>query len=251
MADQKEITKLSEKLSILPSEVLLFPTFLKDNIRLSGLTSLSHTKLLRIQQRPISEFGLIAKSAMDNLIALVALVVLSPVMLIAAIGIKLDSPGPVFFRQIRHGYNQREINVWKFRTMKVMENGSAFQQAVKGDKRITRFGAFLRRTSIDELPQLFNVLRGEMSIVGPRPHPVAMNCDLGAKLRQYDNRHKVKPGITGLAQINGYRGPTTRPDQIQKRIEYDLEYIENWSIWLDLKIIIATPFFGLFSKNAF
>ena len=243
--------KIMDALSILPSEVLVDPHFLGENVNLSSVTSVNQSRLLCIQKKPISDWGLLVKTVEDKLLATIALVLLSPVMLLIALGIKLDSPGPVFFRQRRHGYNSGVIDVWKFRTMGASECTNEFKQAVKDDKRITRFGAFLRKTSLDELPQLFNVLRSEMSIVGPRPHPVAMNSEFGARLMRYDNRHKVKPGITGWAQINGYRGPTLKASQMRKRIEYDLEYIENWSLWFDLKIIFATPFLGFVHKNAF
>ena len=249
--DSQKITRLLDRLSILPTEVLLQPTFLGEISSLCDITPVNGSKLIRIQKKPISEWGLLAKSMADKIMAITGLAVLSPILIAAAIAIKLDSPGPVFFRQKRHGYNQKEINVWKFRSMTVMENGRDFKQVQKGDARITRIGSFLRKSSIDELPQLFNVLRGEMSIVGPRPHPVALNEDFAGKLARYSNRHKVKPGITGWAQVNGYRGPTDRPELMRKRVEFDLDYIENWSLWFDFKIILATPYYGLISKNAF
>ena len=250
-ATGKELSKIMDQLSILPSEVLLYPGFLGERVKVSGIAQLNDSRLIRVQQKPISDWGLLVKSALDKLMAIAGLFVLSPLFLIVAALIKLDSNGPIFFKQTRHGYNHKEIQVWKFRTMSVMENGSDFVQAKKGDARITPVGSILRKTSIDELPQLINVLLGEMSVVGPRPHPIAMNADYGARLIRYDNRHKVKPGITGLAQINGYRGPTDTPELMRKRIEFDLDYIENWSLWLDLKIIAATPYYGLFTKNAF
>ena len=244
-----KLNKIMDALSILPSEVLVDPHFLGENVNLSSVTSVNQSRLLCVQQKPISDWGLLVKTIEDKLLATIALVLLSPVMALIAVGIKLDSPGPVFFRQRRHGYNSGVINVWKFRTMSANECTNEFKQAVKNDKRVTRFGSFLRKTSLDELPQLFNVMKSEMSIVGPRPHPVAMNSEFGAQLMRYDNRHKVKPGITGWAQINGYRGPTLKASQMRKRIEYDLEYIENWSLWFDLKIIFATPFLGFHSQK--
>ena len=251
VAAKFDITRIMSALSILPAEVFLHPGFLGNQVHLSGLTSISESSLLRIQKKPISEWGLILKSVTDKVIASTALVTLAPFMLLVALAIKLDSPGPVFFRQKRNGYNQRELNIWKFRSMTDVKIGGVFTQATRNDKRITHVGAFLRMMSIDELPQLINVLRGEMSIVGPRPHPVELNSTFRTRLLEYDNRHKVKPGITGWAQINGYRGPTQEPYQMRKRIEHDLEYIENWSLWLDFKIILATPFLGLMHKNAF
>lgn len=251
VAERFDMTHLINELSILPSEVLIYPNFLGEMMSISGIQSVSSTRLIRVQKRPISEWGLLIKSFEDKILAAIGIVLLSPVFLLTALAIKLDSRGPIFFKQIRNGYNQKEISVYKFRTMKVMENGQDFKQAQKNDARITRIGSFLRKTSIDELPQLINVLKGEMSIVGPRPHPVALNFDYGSRMMRYDNRHKVKPGITGWAQVNGYRGPTDTPDKMRKRVEYDLEYIENWSLWFDLKIILATPFYGLIGKNAF
>src|SRR5262249_13170599 len=153
-------------------------------------------------------------------------------------------------RQRRYGYNHRIIEVLKFRSMTVLEDGPAVTQATKNDKRVTKVGRFLRRTSLDELPQLVNVLRGEMSIFGPRPHALAHNTYYGDLIENYANRHRVKPGMTGWAQVHGFRGETTHPNMMAERVRYDLDYIENWSIWLDLKIIIMTPLFGLFRRGA-
>lgn len=251
VAARFDLTRIMTQLSILPSEVLLYPMFLGDAVNLSGVISVNHSNLLRIQKKPISDWGLLVKAIEDKIMAAMGLILCAPLFTLIAIAIKLDSSGPVFFRQRRHGYNQRVIDVWKFRTMTVLENGEDFRQATRNDERVTRVGRFLRKTSLDELPQLINVLKGEMSIVGPRPHPVAMNADFAARLIHYENRHKVKPGITGWAQINGFRGPTDKPILMRKRVEHDLEYIENWSLWLDLKIILATPFVGFVNRNAF
>lgn len=173
-----------------------------------------------------------------------------PMLLISAM-IKLTSPGPVFFRQKRYGIDGRSIEVWKFRSMHVMENGADVVQATRGDARITPVGAFLRKTSLDELPQFINVLLGDMSIVGPRPHAVAHNEHYRGQINSYMLRHKVKPGITGWAQINGWRGETDTLDKMQKRVEHDLAYIHNWSLWLDLKIVFLTVFKGFVHKNAY
>jgi lipopolysaccharide/colanic/teichoic acid biosynthesis glycosyltransferase len=163
-----------------------------------------------------------------------------------AIAVKLDSAGPVLFRQTRHGYNNETIGVFKFRSMTQADDGE-FVQAVRNDSRITRIGAILRRTNIDELPQLINVLRGEMSIVGPRPHATAHNKMFEGKISVFSRRHVVKPGITGWAQVNGYRGATETLEKMQRRVEHDLYYIDNWSFWLDLRIMAMT----LFSKTAY
>jgi putative colanic acid biosynthesis UDP-glucose lipid carrier transferase len=184
-------------------------------------------------------------------LATVALIVFSPVMLAIAAAIKLDSRGPVFFIQSRNGYNHRVIRVRKFRTMTVTEDGPVVTQAVRGDKRVTRVGRFLRRTSLDELPQLFNVLCGELSLIGPRPHAVAHNESYARLLNSYANRHKVKPGITGWAQVNGCRGETKSPEDMRQRVELDLYYIKNWSPWLDIKILARTALVPFHSPNAY
>jgi exopolysaccharide biosynthesis polyprenyl glycosylphosphotransferase len=173
---------------------------------------------------------------------------LSPLLLMVALAIKLDTRGPVFFRQERHGYNNRTISVLKFRSMFVCDGDAAFVQTAKNDPRITRVGRVIRRTSIDELPQLFNVLRGEMSIVGPRPHATAHNAMFEARILPFSRRHNVKPGITGWAQVNGCRGETNTLDKMKKRVDYDLFYIDNWSFFFDIKIIVQT-FFLLLSKD--
>jgi Undecaprenyl-phosphate glucose phosphotransferase len=207
--------------------------------------------LLDIQHRPMNVRASLIKSAMDYSIGATALVLLTPIMLFVAAAIKLDSSGPVFFIQSRHGYNHRIIRIVKFRTMTVAEDGVDIRQAVRGDHRITRVGAFLRSTSLDELPQLFNVVRGELSLVGPRPHAVIHNNWYAEKLARYSCRHKVKPGITGLAQIRGCRGETSTPEAMQKRLEFDLEYIKNWSPWLDLAILARTAFVPFFDRSAY
>jgi lipopolysaccharide/colanic/teichoic acid biosynthesis glycosyltransferase len=179
-----------------------------------------------------------------------SLLVLSPLLCIVALAIKLDSPGPVFFRQNRHGYNNELIPVLKLRTMITLEDGETtqtFTQATTNDPRLTSLGRILRRTNIDELPQLINVLRGEMSIVGPRPHPIALNVMFQQRIAPFSRRHNVKPGLTGWAQVNGLRGETDTIEKMQRRIDYDLYYIDNWSFMLDLKIIVLT----LFSKSAY
>jgi lipopolysaccharide/colanic/teichoic acid biosynthesis glycosyltransferase len=176
----------------------------------------------------------------------IGLIVLAPVLAVVAAAIKLDSPGPVLFRQRRHGYNNQTIEVFKFRSMK-LENSDTFLQAVRNDLRVTHVGRMLRNTNIDELPQLLNVLRGEMSIVGPRPHATVHNEMFEGKISVFSRRHIVKPGITGWAQVNGYRGATDTFEKMQRRVEYDLYYIDNWSFLFDLRIMIMT----LFSKRAY
>ncbi len=191
------------------------------------------------------------KTGIDRFLAANALLVLSPLLLAVALAIKLDSRGPVVFRQKRHGQNMELFTIYKFRTMRVEEEADGFVQATREDERVTRLGRLLRRASLDELPQFYNVLRGDMSLVGPRPHPVALDTRYVAGLDNYTARYSVKPGITGWAQINGHRGPTEVEGSMEARLDRDLYYIENWSLGLDLKILLITPFLGLFGKNAF
>lgn len=207
--------------------------------------------LVQLFVKPRCEEQRFAKTIQDRVIGVLGLLALSPIFLIIALAIKLDSSGPVFFRQRRNGRGGAEFEVWKFRTMRVMENGTAVRQATKNDPRVTRVGRVLRKTSLDELPQLINVVLGTMSIVGPRPHAVAHNVDYGARIPHYLQRHRVRPGITGWAQINGFRGETQSVDQMAARAEHDLWYIANWSVWLDLKIILLTPIYGFVGRNAY
>ncbi len=172
-------------------------------------------------------------------------------MALVALAIKLTSPGPVLFRQKRYGLDGREIRIWKFRTMNVCEDGPQVVQAKPDDPRVTWLGAILRRTSLDELPQLFNVLAGDMSLVGPRPHASAQNEQYRPQIAGYMLRHKVKPGITGLAQVNGWRGATDSPEKMRKRVQCDLSYIREWSLWLDVVILFRTVFVVLSAKNAY
>ncbi|HCO1727002.1 TPA: exopolysaccharide biosynthesis polyprenyl glycosylphosphotransferase, partial [Escherichia coli] len=186
-----------------------------------------------LYESPLSGINMVFKRLEDIIVSLSILIVISPVLLIIACAVKFTSPGPVIFRQIRYGMDGKSIKVWKFRSMTVMENDNNVTQATKHDLRVTKVGKFLRRTSLDELPQFFNVLFGQMSVVGPRPHAVSHNEQYRTLIKGYMLRHKVKPGITGLAQVNGWRGETDTLDKMQKRVEYDLLYIRNWSIWLD------------------
>ena len=186
------------------------------------------------------------------MVALSAIVLLSPLLLAVAAAIRLNSPGPILFRQKRYGFNNQEIVVYKFRSMyhnRPREQG--VQQATKNDPRVTSIGRILRSTSLDELPQLFNVLQGNMSMVGPRPHAVEHNEQYAQLIGGYHGRHKVKPGITGWAQINGFRGETDTVDKMRGRVEHDIFYIENWSLWFDIKIMILTALGGWTGKNAY
>ncbi|AYC31454.1 undecaprenyl-phosphate glucose phosphotransferase [Pseudomonas cavernae] len=198
---------------------------------------------IHLNESPLTAYptAALTKALMDRAVALLAILALSPVLLATAIAVKYSSPGPILFKQKRHGWNGKIIKVWKFRSMRLHDDKQV-KQASREDPRITRVGRFIRRTSIDELPQLFNVLQGQMSLVGPRPHAVAHNDYYTGKIDAYMARHRIKPGITGLAQISGCRGETETLDKMEKRVELDLAYINNWSLWLDIKILIKTPF---------
>ena len=193
----------------------------------------------------------IAKDLFDKMFALTVLILLIPLFAVIAICIKWSSPGPVFFKQPRHGLNGKQFNVYKFRSMKLHQEHGVVTQASKHDPRVTRIGEFIRRTSLDELPQFINVLFGDMSVVGPRPHALQHNEMYKDLLEVYMLRHRVKPGITGLAQINGHRGETDTVDKMAKRVQFDLYYIQNWSLWMDMKIIAWTAFKGWTGKNAY
>ena len=250
-----QLVETMNKLSLVPVDVRLCPDSF--GLRL-GQVSVSHIgghTFLNAIDRPLRDWRWIAKEIEDRLVAAGILAMISPLLLAIAIAIKLDSRGPVFFRQKRYGFNNQLIEVWKFRTMfHDRTDANAEQLTQRNDPRITRLGAFLRRTSLDELPQFMNVLRGDMSVVGPRPHATAAKA--GTLLYQeavkyYDARHRVKPGITGWAQINGWRGETDTVEQIRKRVEHDLYYIEHWSVAFDLQIILRTALGGFAGRNAF
>nr|WP_324257792.1 undecaprenyl-phosphate glucose phosphotransferase [Cellvibrio fontiphilus] len=216
----------------------------------SRLTCLQGIPALSIYDSPLVDNGW-TKRVEDLVLGAGILALLALPMLLIAIGVKITSPGPVFFKQTRYGMGGEKIKVWKFRSMTVCEDGNDVAQAKRADPRITPFGNFLRRTSLDELPQLFNVISGSMSLVGPRPHAVAHNEFYRGQIKGYMLRHKVKPGITGLAQVNGFRGETETLDKMSGRIAYDLEYIRNWSIFLDIKILWKTIFKGFVGQNVY
>ncbi|MDO8421528.1 MAG: undecaprenyl-phosphate glucose phosphotransferase [Parvibaculum sp.] len=250
MVEQKRIMNAVAQLSILPTNIRLCPDLVAFQFRPTRVVDYDGVTLLEMVPMPMDNWAPIFKATEDRVLACIALFLVMPVMILVAVAIKLDSPGPIFFRQRRHGFNHKIISVLKFRSMNVQQDGTSVPQAKRKDPRVTRVGKILRKTSLDELPQLFNVLRGDMSLVGPRPHALSHNEHYQSVLETYASRHKVKPGITGWAQINGYRGETDTPDKMRKRVEHDLYYIEHWSLWLDLKILFFTPF-SLFSKNVF
>jgi len=212
-------------------------------------SSVGDIPVVSVFDTPMHGAGGWIKRAEDFVLGTVILAIIAVPMLLIAIGVKLTSSGPVFFRQRRYGLNGRELRILKFRTMAVMEDGPNVKQATRDDPRITRFGAFLRHTSLDELPQFLQVLTGEMSIVGPRPHAVAHNEMYRSRIQGYMLRHKVKPGITGWAQVNGFRGETDTLDKMERRVEHDLEYIDRWDLFLDLKIIFWTIFGSKKNEN--
>ncbi len=217
-----------------------------------GVTEILDTPMLDLSASPMLGIDHALKRAEDVLLSLLILLLASPVMLLIAIGIKLDSPGSVLYRQRRHGWDGRQIEVWKFRSMHVhREPDGEVIQARRDDPRLTRFGALLRRTSFDELPQFFNVLQGRMSIVGPRPHAIEHNQTYVQLIEHYALRHKVKPGITGWAQVNGWRGETDTVEKMRRRVEHDLYYIEHWSLLFDLRIIALTPVRVFADRNAY
>lgn len=217
-----------------------------------GVTEVLGTPMIDLRATPMQGHAFLLKALEDRLLAAFILVLIGPLMLLIACGIKLTSKGPILFRQKRNGWDGREIVVYKFRTMRLhQEDPGCVTQASPDDGRVTRLGAFLRRTSLDELPQFINVLQGRMSIVGPRPHAVEHNDYYRKIIDRYNLRHVVKPGITGWAQVNGLRGITETPDKMQQRVDYDLFYINNWSLLLDLKIILLTVTRGFVNKNAY
>jgi Undecaprenyl-phosphate glucose phosphotransferase len=250
------ILQMLRKLWVLPIDIRLAAHTSKLRLRPRSYSYIGSVPVLDVFDKPIADWDLVLKWIFDKVVGTVLLVLLSPVMLLTALAVKLDSRGPVLFRQKRYGFNNDLIEVFKFRSMYVDQSDAAASRLVtKGDPRVTRVGRFIRKTSLDELPQLFNVVfRGNLSLVGPRPHALQAK----AEDRLYDEvvdgyfaRHKVKPGITGWAQVNGWRGETDTQEKIQRRVEHDLFYIENWSVFFDLFIVVMTPFSLLKTENAY
>ncbi|MEZ5904746.1 MAG: undecaprenyl-phosphate glucose phosphotransferase [Geminicoccaceae bacterium] len=243
-----------KKLKSLPADIRLCPDVIGFHLPHRGVSHIGGVPLLNVFEKPIAGWDGIVKSIEDRVLACLILLLVSPLMLSIALGVKLSSPGPVFFRQKRYGFNNEIIEVFKFRSMytdHAQAGLGTVEQARRTDPRITPFGAILRRTSLDELPQFLNVLRGEMSIVGPRPHAVAHNEQYAQLIDEYLARHRVKPGITGWAQVNGLRGETETLEKMERRVQFDLHYIENWSLALDLRIILMTLLVGFSHPNAY
>lgn len=242
---------IRDRIKALPVAARLLPDTRVRSLANVACSSDNRTLALEVQRAPLSGVQRSFKRVADLLGASLALIFFMPVMILTAVAIKLDSPGPVIFRQNRKGFNGRQFVIFKFRTMTVQENGATVVQATQDDSRVTRLGQLLRSSSIDELPQLVNVLRGDMSLVGPRPHALAHDDYFESVVGDYAHRHHVKPGITGWAQCNGARGATPSVEHISERVKFDLWYVNNWSFWLDIQILIKTVFEVLRKTNAY
>jgi Undecaprenyl-phosphate glucose phosphotransferase len=252
-ADERRVLDTVSRFASLPVDVRLAPDQAGFALARHQLLGGAGLPLVTVSTRPIRDWGKLLKELVDRLGAALLLAFLAPLFLVVAAAIKLDSRGPVFFRQPRNGFNHSTFMMWKFRSMQVAVEppDAPYRQATRNDPRITRVGGFLRRTSIDELPQLINVLKGEMSLVGPRPHPIALDDQYMSLIDQYATRHAVLPGITGWAQVNGYRGETDTDEKMAGRIAHDLNYIRNWSFSLDFWILCLTVIRGFVHKNAY
>ena len=252
---EARIRQVVQKLALTPVRIRLAPDLANFAFAHRPLVLLGDMPVITLFERPISGTDALVKRAEDLVLTICILLFVWPVMLLAALAVKLDSPGPIFFRQPREGFNNQRFNVLKFRSMTHDEcQTDGIEQATRGDRRVTRVGRFIRATSIDELPQLFNVLKGDMSLVGPRPHAPSTKAagrPFHEVVQTYAARHKVKPGITGWAQACGWRGETDTEEKLVKRLEHDLYYIENWSVTFDLYILVRTAFAVIFPKNAF
>src|SRR5580658_7184170 len=245
------IQRCAENFMTLPVEIHIGPEpilYKSEEVKLSKLGPMASLQLTR---RPLTRMEIARKRAFDLVAAAFALIALTPLLVAVALLVWLDSPGPIFFVQRRYGFNQQPFRIIKFRTMRTFDDGPVVAQATRDDPRLTRVGRLLRRWNIDEIPQLFNVLTGDMSLVGPRPHALSHDREYEQRISLYARRHNVKPGITGWAQIHGYRGEIDTDDKMRKRVEHDLFYIDNWSLWLDLKIIFRTVFSASGYRNAY
>lgn len=252
MRAEKAIRQIINAVDKAPVTVRLVPDLFGYELLNQDATEIAGIPVITLQGSRVTGHARVIKAIEDRVLSALILICISPVMLILAIGVKLSSPGPIIFKQKRHGLNGKEVEVWKFRSMRVHEEqAGVITQAKRRDSRVTRFGQFIRSTSLDELPQFWNVLKGDMSIVGPRPHAVEHNYHYQKLVGGYIKRNHVKPGITGLAQIKGYRGETDTVEKMEKRIDYDLMYVRSWTLSLDLKIIIKTAVLAFVSKNAY
>jgi len=251
MASQPRILKLLDELCDTTASIYFVPDIFLFDLIQARMDTIGGMPVVAVCETPFYGFDGLIKRVSDVVLASTILTLISPLMVAIATGVKLSSPGPALFKQRRYGLDGREITVYKFRTMTVIEDGNAIRQATRNDPRVTPFGAFLRRYSLDELPQFINVLQGRMSVVGPRPHAVAHNELYRKLIKSYMIRHKVKPGITGWAQVNGLRGETDTLEKMRARIEYDLAYLRNWSLRLDFQIVLKTIRVVLEKQNAY
>jgi putative colanic acid biosysnthesis UDP-glucose lipid carrier transferase len=251
LGSQPRIVDLLERVQGTTASLYFVPDVFGISIIQGRLQDMNGVPVVGICETPFTGTNELVKRSSDLILAMIILLLVSPLLLAVAIGVKLSSPGPVIFAQRRNGLDGSEITVYKFRSMTTLDDDGHVAQATRNDPRVTRFGAFIRKTSLDELPQFFNVLNGSMSIVGPRPHAVAHNELYRQVIKAYMVRHKVKPGITGWAQVNGQRGETDTLEKMQSRVEYDLEYLRNWTLRLDLQIIARSVRFLFFDKQAF
>ncbi len=252
---EARILQMLAKLWVLPIDIRLSAHAAKLRLRPRSYSYLGSVPVLDVFDRPIADWDVVVKTVFDRCVGLMMLLALAPLMLGVAAAVRLTSRGPILFRQKRHGFNNELIEVYKFRSMYVDQcDAGASRMVTRGDPRVTPVGRFIRKSSLDELPQLFNVLKGDLSLVGPRPHALqakAANTLYDQVVDGYFARHKVKPGITGWAQVNGWRGETDTSEKLQRRVEHDLYYIENWSVLLDLQILLTTPFALLKTQNAY
>ena len=249
-SDEAMINRCVEAFMTIPASVHLTPGQLFERFNNAAVVRVGPVASLHLLRPPLSLLAIVIKRSLDIVLSAGALILLLPVFAAVAVAIRLDSEGPVFFVQRRYGFNQRPFSIIKFRTMTTLDNGAVIAQATRHDSRFTRLGALLRRCNVDELPQLFNVLLGDMSLVGPRPHALAHDRAWGDTIALYARRHNVKPGITGWAQVNGFRGIIDSDERLHGRIACDLYYIDNWSVWLDFKILVATVLWRQAYRNA-
>jgi Undecaprenyl-phosphate glucose phosphotransferase len=250
-SDNGIVDKIAQHLSVLPLPVRLFPDPVASTLLERPIVVRGPTRAIELQRSPLTAGQLISKRVVDLFLTIPAVLLLVPMLAVIAALIAIDSPGPILFRQRRTGFNGRTFDIYKFRTMRTLDNGTVIEQAARTDARVTRIGRILRQFSIDELPQLINVLKGEMSLVGPRPHAVAHDTTYCALIASYSARQKIKPGITGWAQVNGWRGGTPEVELMVKRVEHDLWYIHHWSLWLDIKILVLTGLRVCNAQNAY